>query len=305
MARILVGTATGVFDVGLDRSGDVRPVGWDPRRSEPVTALARGTTGTWAVVSDHQIWRSAGDGWTHVVTLGNLEARCVAETAAGVLVGTSSAHLSRVVGPPTPLESIASFDRVDGREGWYTPWGGPPDTRSIAEDDEAVYVNVHVGGIPRSRDGGRTWEPTIDVDADVHRVWAGDGRLLAACATGLAVSADGGDSWTIESDGLHARYCRGVTVCGDTVLLSASRGPRGGDAAVYRRPLSGGRVERCSVGLPDRLDGNVDSAWLDASTDVAAFGTTDGRVFASTDEGASWEQVASGLESISAVLVLP
>lgn len=183
--------------------------------------------------------------------------------------------------------------------------GRPPDTRSISEDGEAVYVNVHVGGIVRSRDQGRSWVPTIDVDADVHRVWAGDPGVFAACALGLAISTDGGDTWEIESDGLHATYSRGVTVCGDTVLISASDGPRGGRAALYRRALTGGSIERCRNGLPEWFDGNVDSAWLDATPELAAVGTADGRAFASGDGGATWEEVASGLPSIECVLVMP
>ncbi|HEX6331593.1 MAG TPA: hypothetical protein VF129_09965, partial [Actinomycetota bacterium] len=188
---------------------------------------------------------------------------------------------------------------------WYTPWGGPPDARSIAEDDNAVYVNVHVGGIVRTRDEGATWEPTIDIDADVHQVWAGDAGVFAACARGLAVSADGGDTWEIRQDGLHAPYCRAVTVFGDTVLLSASLGPRGGRAALYRGAVSGGPLERCRTGLPEWFEGNIDSAWLDGTHELAAFASADGRVFASTDEGAAWDEVGSGVPGIGAVLVVP
>ncbi|MFN8233199.1 MAG: hypothetical protein U0V56_06925, partial [Actinomycetota bacterium] len=60
-------------------------------------------------------------------------------------VGTSGARLLRLVG--NALEPVEGFAAVAGREGWFTPWGGPPDTRSISEWDHDVYVNVHVGGI--------------------------------------------------------------------------------------------------------------------------------------------------------------
>jgi hypothetical protein len=302
MARILVGAGDGLHILEDGREVEVVSVGWADSAGA-LTTLAPGASARWAIVDAHEIWRSEGSGWTHVVTARPHEIRCIADTAAGVLIGTAEAHLHRVVEPPAPLETVGSFGEVEGRDGWYTPWGGPPDTRSIAEDDDAVYVNVHVGGIPRSRDGGETWEPTIDVDADVHRVWAGRSGVFAACARGLAVSRDGGDTWRIEAEGLHASYCRGVTVCGDTVLVSASTGPRGGRAAVYRRPLGGGPFERCERGLPEWFDGNVDSGWLDASPELAAFGTPDGRVFASDDEGASWGEVATGVPNLSSVVV--
>lgn len=307
MVRILVGAADGVhvFEDGRERA--VERVGW-PDGSTAITALVPSSPSVWAVVDRHEIWRTediGSDEWTHVASVLNLDVECLADTRAGVLVGTSAAHLCRVVDPPTPIETVEAFERVEGRDGWYTPWGGPPSVRSISEDADAVYVNVHVGGIGRSVDRGATWEPTIDVDADVHRVWAGVPGVFAACALGLAVSEDRGGTWRVEDDGLHATYCRGVTVCGDTVLLSASNGPRGGRAALYRRPVRGGAFERCRAGLPEWFDANVDSAWLDATPDLAAFGTADGRVFASTDEGAGWSEVASGLPSIGAVFVMP
>lgn len=270
-----------------------------------VMALAADGSDLWAILVRREVWRASVDSrdeWSHVGELDALRANCVAATRAGVLVGTSEAHLHRV--GDAGLELVDAFDHMEGRDGWYTPWGGPPDVRSIAEDGDAVYVNVHVGGIARSTDGGGSWQPTIDVDADVHRVWAGRGRVLAACAIGLAVSDDRGGSWTIEADGLHSTYCRAVTVCGDAVLLSASAGPRGGRAALYRRPFDGGPLERCREGLPEWFEGNIDSAWLDAAPDLAAFGTQDGQVFASTDEGTTWAHVAQGLPSIGAVLVI-
>jgi hypothetical protein len=156
-----------------------------------------------------------------------------------------------------------------------------------------------VGGIPRSRDGGVTWEPTIDIDSDVHQVLATGDTVLAATALGLARSDDGGDSWQFEDERLHASYSRAVAVAGDTLLLSASTGPRGGRAAVYRKPLAaGGPFEACRVGLPEWFDSNIDSHCLVASDGIAAFGTNDGRVFVSRDEGASWTQEAEGLPSI-------
>ncbi len=297
MARILVGASDGLHVFANGEKHEHRFA------NQRVIALAPRGRDLWAMLDGREIWRTDADRSAHVGDLGTLRGNCLADTRAGVLVGTAEARLYRVEGEG--IEFVPAFDRVERRDTWYTPWGGPPDSRSISEDDDAVYVNVHVGGIVRSRDRGASWEPTIDIDADVHRVWAGASRVFAACARGLAESRDGGDSWTMRGEGLHASYCRGVTVCGDTVLLSASNGPRGGRAALYRGRLDGGAFERCSVGLPEWFDGNIDSAWLDAAPELAAFGTPDGRVFASTDEGGTWSEVVSGLSSIECVLVAP
>ena len=299
--RILVGTEAGLYE--FDPAGHALP---QHHTGHAITALGAGYPHVWTILDGREVWRSVDEGgWEHKGTLEGLRANCIADTRAGYVVGTSEAHLYRVAG--NGLERADGFDEVDGRYGWYTPWGGPPDSRSIAEDDDTVYVNVHVGGIVRTRDAGATWEPTIDIDADVHRVWADDQRVFAATAWGLAVSENRGDGWTFRTEGLDATYCRAVGLCGDTVLVSASSGPGGGRSAIYRGPRAGGALERCRDGLPDRFADNIDSYCLDAIPDAssATFGTGDGRVFTSQDEGASWAEVVSGLPAIACVLMLP
>jgi hypothetical protein len=299
MATTLVATTDGLH--AFDDAGARREVGFDGR---PVTALGRSRDDVWAVVDASEVWRRSDGGWSHVADLSGFRATCITAIGPDVFVGSSEARLFRLA--EAALEPVESFDRVEGRETWFTPWGGPPDTRSIANWDDDVYVNVHVGGIVRSGDGGRTWEPTIDVDADVHRVLAAPQRLFAACALGLAVSEDGGGSWTVRADGLHASYCRAVAVAGDAVLVSASTGPRGDRSAVYRGSVSGGSFERCANGLPDWFDDNIDSACLDAipGAGSAAFATATGSVFASTDEGAEWAVAASGLPPVRCLTLL-
>jgi hypothetical protein len=300
MPRILIATAEGLHELG-----DGAVLGRVHHAGRVVTTVAQGRKEFWMVLDGSEVWHTADlDRWTHLGDMANIRATCIAAMDEEMLVGSSQARLFRVVGEG--LEPVSAFDRAEGRSTWYTPWGGPPDTRSISEWDEVVYVNVHVGGILRTEDRGETWTPTIDIDADVHQVTTAEGLVLAASARGLAMSTDRGSAWTFRSDGLEAPYSRAVTVCGDAALLSASRGPRGGHAAVYRGALIGGGLERCRTGLPDWFDDNIDSHCLDAHPDrpFVAFGTSDGRVFASEDAGLSWAEFASGLPSVRRVLVL-
>jgi hypothetical protein len=301
MPRILVATADGLHELGDGAvPGSVHHAG------RVVTTVVEWEKQLWAIVDRSEVWHTAEiDGWNQLGDLGHYQGTCLAFMKDDVLVGSSEARLFRVVGEG--IEPVSAFDHAEGRSRWYTPWGGPPDTRSISEWHEAVYVNVHVGGILRTQDGGETWTPTIDIDADVHQVTTAQGLVLAASARGLAMSADHGDAWTFRSEGLEAPYSRAVTVCGDAALVSASRGPRGGRAAVYRGALGGGGLERCRTGLPEWFDDNIDSYCLDANPDrpFVAFGTSDGRVFASEDAGRSWGEFASGLPSVRRVLVLP
>ncbi len=128
--------------------------------------------------------------------------------------------------------------------------------------------------------------------------------MLVAAAVGLGVSRDGGGSWEFLTAGLHGRYLRAVTMSEEAVLVTASTGPRGKRAAVYRKPLDGAaQFEPCRRGLPEWFDGNIDTACLGAAGSVVAFGTEDGRVFRSLDGGTSWELPAKGLPAIRCVIV--
>jgi hypothetical protein len=299
MPRILAATRDGLR--AFDEGG--REVALElPGRS--VTAVVRDGPQLWAIVDRAEIWHTPEDEWRRVAELDGLTATCIAMTDA-IHVGTSEAHLFRLTGDT--LERVSAFDEVDGRDSWYTPWGGPPDTRSFSEWADDVYVNVHVGGIVRTSDGGASWSPTIDIDADVHQVATADGLVLAAGAHGLSVSSDRGATWSLYSDGLEAAYSRAVVVCGDRLLVSASSGPRGGHAAVYRTDLGGGRFVRCRTGLPEWFDDNIDTYCLDALNDgsYAAFGTTDGRLYGSDDRGETWTQLSTVGVPVQSVLVVP
>ena len=250
-----------------------------------ITAVA----GRWAIADAQAVW----DGAAIVEELRGPPATCVLATTDGALVGTVEGHLVRVPG----AGRVESFDQAPGRDRWYTPWGGPADVRSLAAaPDGALFANVHVGGILRSDDGGETWEPTLDIDLDVPQVvGAPDGTVVAATAYGLATSTDGGHTFAVSDDGLHATYARAVAVAGDTVLLSVSTGPDGQRAAVYRRPLHGdGPFRRTAIGLPGTLPGNVDTFCLAADGERAALGTVAGRVYLSDDAGATWSTIAAG-----------
>jgi hypothetical protein len=232
--------------------------------------------------------------------------RCLLPSADGVLVGTTNARLA--LAHAESVEMVASFDDAKGREDWYTPWGGPPDTRSLsAGPDGAVFANVHVGGILRADEPVGTWQPTIDIDADVHQVLADSnraGRIVAATALGLAESFDAGATWRFATDGLHASYARAVALDGDALFMSASTGPRGGRAALYRRAPGENVFGKCSGGLPEWFAHNIDSHQLAASDGLVVFGA-DGSLFVSEDGGGSWRDEGTAYPEITCVAIAP
>jgi len=292
--RLLVGTSGGLYEFAGQEQNYFE--------GHDVTALAVGARQSWALVGGRTVWHSEpGGSWEEMAQVAGDPGTCLALTPAGLLAGSAGAHLLRLEG--RQLIPIESFEQVAGREKWYTPWGDPPDSRSISVGPlGAIYVNVHVGGVVRSTDGGGSWHATLDIHRDVHQVLAHPthpGLVLVAAAVGLGLSEDGGETWRFETEGLHAGYSRAVAIADGYILLSASTGPGGQRAALYRRRLGRGeRFERCREGLPDWFDSNIDTACLAASGGTAAVGAEDGRVFVSTDAGDTWVLVAKGLPPV-------
>jgi hypothetical protein len=299
---ILAGTDDGIHALGAERRVDLE--------GRAIGALAAGQRALFAIADGAGIVASDGGGpWTELASLPAGEARSLLPTPDGLLVGTTEAHLVRLV--DGSLEPVEGFESVAGREGWYTPWGGPPTTRSLSAGAAGeLYANVHVGGIARSDDGGGSWTPTIDVDIDVHEVRSPTDRpglvLAATGREGLAISRNSAETWELASEGLAGTYARAVALAGDVVLLTASDGPGGGHAMVYRRLLhASGAFETCRTGLPEWFDDNIDTACLDAAGGAVAFGTASGAVYGSEDAGETWERVADGLPPVRCLLALP
>jgi hypothetical protein len=267
-----------------------------------VTALVDAGRSGWALIEGAEVWCDDGSGWSRRALIEGPRGKCILPGAAGIVVGTSRAHLLWLTeGGP---ERITAFDGAPGRSEWYTPWGGPPDTRSLTGTAQTLFVNVHVGGILRSRDRGASWSQTMDITADVHQVLAREGMVVAATARGLATSDDEGESWIFDDDNLHAPYCRAVALANDVVLVTACVGPHGGRAGLYRRPLDRpGGLERCRSGLPEWFGDNIDTHCVHARGSDVAFGTSDGSVFASSDAGATWQQLCAHLPPVRAVVV--
>lgn len=270
---------------------------------EAIDALTRGA-GRWLfTVGGHAVaWRD-DDGLLSEPVPIEARVNCAVEHGHAVLIGATEARLFEHAGGLTVLRD--DFQTAPGRDRWHTPWGGPPDVRSLAVDADGatIYVNVHVGGVLRWTPEDPVWRPTMDIDADVHQVIAHPTRpgiVLAAAAWGLGVSFDRGKSWEWRTGGLHGDYCRAVAAWEDTVLVSASLGSRGREAAVYRGALTGDSLTRCTAGLPEWFSDNVNTHCLGLAGGRALIGDADGTVFESNDGGDSWG-VAGGFAPILSV----
>lgn len=284
--------------------GVVLPGGERVLAGREITALTRESDGDalWALVDRTEVHRVGDDGGAEpVARLDEGAGTCLHVHGGTVWVGGDEAALWRLA--DGRLERVTTFDDAPTHDEWHTPWGGPPSVMSMASHGDDLYVSVHVGGVLRTSDGGRTWVPTIDLQDDVHQVTVdADGTLWAATGySGLATSSDRGGTWSYHTDGLHGTYLLTVATTSAGVLVGASSNHSARDGAVYLYDAGG--FTRIESGLPGDLDGAIRPRQLAASGSVAALVTPQGGVHTSDDGGAHWSHVLD-IEGRSADVVV-
>jgi len=283
-----------------------------------VRALASARDGgALAIVDGHAVLRRSLEGeWTTILT-STLDLASLVVVGDSIFVGTDDARVL-CIAQDGKAELLGGFEKTPGREHWYAGsvivdgrvMGPPLGVRSMSatSDGDALLVNVHVGGIPRSTDRGLTWLPTIDIDCDVHQVCGHPSRpelAIAASAKGLCVSRDGGSTWSVEQEGLHASYCSAVAFCNDDMLVAASTDHFASRGMVYRRPIDGDGALEPLQGLPEWFAGIVDTGCIAALGSELAIVDGAGNLYSSTDAGRAWERRDQGLPMVSCLLARP
>jgi hypothetical protein len=282
-----------------------------------VRALAPDGHGGAIAIVDRSLYRRAPDGAWSMLATAEFDLACCVTVGDVVYVGTDDARVLRV-SAAGEIEQLRGFDQVAGRDKWYAGSAiingkrvGPPlGVRSItATSDGAVLLaNVHVGGIPRSVDGGVTWQPTIDIDSDVHEVRAHPNRpgiVAAATAIGLCTSSDGGATWEVEQRGLHALHCSAIAFAGGDVLVSAAADAFAPHGAIYRRAVD----ERCPLvkitgGLPAWLDRVAHTGCIATHGSAVAVTDMGGNLYVSADTGRTWSRRVDGIPTPISVLIV-
>lgn len=286
--------------------------------SQQVRGLAPdGHGGALAIIGQHSLRRRAPSGDWATVATSEFELSCCMAVRDTVYVGTDDARMLRLSDGGDVLEPIDGFDNVVGRETWFAGSAivngqrlGPPlGIRSVAANSNwrILFANVHVGGIPRSMDGGETWQPTIDINSDVHEVRAHPANpdiVAAAAAVGLCISRDAGATWIIEREGLHATHCSAVAFSGDDIFVSAATDPFAAEGRVYRRRLNpDGSLVAVEGGMPEWTEGKVDTGCIAADGSSIAVADRAGNLYGSGDFGQTWSCRSTGLPTPSGVLI--
>jgi hypothetical protein len=282
-----------------------------------VGAIADGRGGALAIVDKRTLCRRADAGEWNTIATASVDLACCVPLGDVIYAGTDDARVLRIDARGR-VEPLPGLDAIAGRDTWYAGAAlvngkllGPPlGIRSITAtcDGAVLLANVHVGGIPRSTDGGATWQPTIDIGVDVHQVCAHPtrpGLVAAASGAGLCVSHDAGATWSIEHEGLHASYCSAVAFCGDDVLIAASADPFAAQGAIYRRPIGGhDPLQPVGGGLPRWITGICDTGCIAVRDAVVALADRAGHLYVSEDSGRTWSCRPTGHAGPSSVAMV-
>ena len=301
MAQVLVATGSGCLAITNTGEGETELPG------HQFCALTREAAGTClAIVDCHQVWRrDLAGAWTHVAST-EIALQCLTSFAGSIFAGAMDEAALLRISPDGEVERLTGFDGTPGRNDWFG--GGPPlGVRAVkaieaSAGSVAILAAVHVGGIPRSTDGGVAWTPTIPILWDVHELsvhLSQPSLVAAATAVGLCISQDDGQNWRVYSDGPETPNSLAVAVLPDEVLFSVQEGPFAQRSQVWRWRLGSDVVEQVRDGLPEWLDGKIDTGWLAASPGArgtrAALVDRGGSLWLSTAGSAGWQRIAAGL----------
>ncbi|MGH7444641.1 MAG: WD40/YVTN/BNR-like repeat-containing protein [Longimicrobiales bacterium] len=214
----------------------------------------------------------------------------------------------------------------------WQPAGGALALHAIQHDPrdaQRIDCALSAGGVYRSDDGGTTWVPkNVGTRADflpdrypsygqcVHKLIvhpALPDRLYQQNHCGVYRSDDRGDSWVEITDGLPSDFGYGLATDprnADVLFTipeesSHMRTTVGGRLRVYRTTNAGASWHALTDGLPQEhayVSVLRDALTNDTHDPVGIyFGTSTGHVFASTDAGAHWRQIAAFLPKILSV----
>ncbi|CAN5180622.1 sialidase family protein [soil metagenome] len=228
----------------------------------------------------------------------------------------------------SPVEGLMANEQ---RALWQ-PGGGGLCLHTILldpSDPKRMLVAISTGGVYRTDDGGATWRPrNSGVRAEfmpdkfpefgqcVHKVVhhpARPKRLFLQNHWGLYRSDDWGDSWQDIANGVPSDFGFAMQMHPhelDTVYIvplesDEFRCTPDARLRVYRTRNAGASWEPLENGLPQ--SGAYETVLRDALTadghDPTGiyFGTRNGKLFGSADEGESWRELADGLPPVVCV----
>jgi len=247
-----------------------------------------------------------------------------------IWAGTQPSALFRSEDRGESFSLVRSLWDHPHREEWGAGFGGQAIHTIVPhpEDPQRVTVAMSTGGVYRTEDGGGSWapanqgikayffpDPWPEFGQCVHKVAShpsAPSRLFAQNHHGVYRSDDGGDRWVSIADGLPADFGFPIvvhphqpeTVYVFPLVADGARIPPEGQARVWRSTDAGESWTPNGQGLPDDFWAAVmrDAMTTDRAEQAGLYlGARDGSVFASVDDGESWDQIAAHLPDVLSV----
>ncbi len=226
-----------------------------------------------------------------------------------IYVGTDDARMLRLSDAGSMLDPIDGFDSVAGRmpgsrfgnckwaASWATAWSRP--TRTGADP----FANVHVGGIPRSMNGGKNLAAHHSYQqrcswrcARTRQIWGHCHRCVRYSAFALAATRGDVDHRTGAPP---LSYCSAVAFSGDDILVSASTDHFAAQGLAWMDPWQPSKVVGCGSG-PDLVEHRLHRG---ANGSLIAVADTAGSLYVSDDFGLAWSRGTTRLSTPSGVLI--
>lgn len=289
-----------------------------------------------------ELWRSNDQGATWCAIGTNLPAGKIWTIAPDIhappgalYIGLDGGHLFHSTDQGATWQECHGLRALPHAEDWWGPFG-PAIFHSlllVAERPGLIYAGLSVVGVLASDDSGATWRDTTaniprvphERDggpelADVHRLAIhplAPERLYATTHYGTFRSDDGAHTWENIGAGLPFAMTRPLALHPndpDTLYVIAHESSSDTELPIIRGPLlvhrsrDGGRTwQALGNGLPPQANCSVlrEALVADHITPCALYlGTNRGHVFASTDEGDTWQPIAELKRSVRVVCVL-
>jgi hypothetical protein len=281
-------------------------------------------------------WQGSREGLCYEKDSG-LSLKCVWNIMPGrksepgvVYAGVDPAGLFRSEDGGESWHEVTAINRHPTREKW-TPGAGGLILHSIVPDAGApqrMHVGISAAGVFRTEDGGASWQPRNqgtradflpdnypEVGQCVHKLKAAarPGWLYQQNHCGVYRTEDYGDTWVDISKGVPSRFgfALGVhprdpkTLWVLSMISPEQRYCPKGCLAVYRSTTAGRTWTKQGKGLPSRNAYVLvlrEAMSTDSLDPVGVyFGTQNGQVFGTRNEGNTWQVLADSLPPVLAV----
>ena len=314
--RLYIGSHDGVCALSSSDGGR----SWEQSDVTPLThAAARlaasSTNGQRAYLAAYEsgVYRTDDGGatWQHLSSYPSDYAHSVLvhpNDAQRVYVGSEPATLFSSRDGGETWEEFAGFRAVPESSQWSfhseTRDSHVRDLRIAPHDPNILYAGIEVGGMVRSRDGGRNWDQLPGIHDDIHCIGLSQARpqtVYVATARGPYRSDDEGKHWELINQGIQRRYALHIAAApenADIVLLTVSENARRLNPQLYRSTSAGRSWQLVeSIGHDDDMVVGID--WDPNNSQRVYAGTDHGKVYCSEDSGESWTKVPVELGTIA------